>query len=212
MGLRRSRMALRILGHGTFVNESKKLKNQHTRKLSLYKFSFYVTFRKNRFVYKISMRNLHIFVLFSKPPPISYKRRELRFDFLHSFFIRRPSTHRFLQRSLSLSQSEVNWLNLVFKMLKLWLLLLPMLAVSAFPSRKHDPPLPAPSDSNFNQASHGTLLADPDLNVLTSDVDDPWITQEGNDLIVMKSGQIEVLLKDGSLKFGICNDGKIEGT
>ena len=82
-----------------------------------------------------------------------------------------------------------------------------MLAVSAFPSRKHDPPLPAPSEPN--QASSGTLLADPDLdvNVLATDIDDSWIKQEGKDLVITGSGTIEVLLKDGSLKLGICNDG-----
>ena len=80
-----------------------------------------------------------------------------------------------------------------------------MLAVSAFPPRKHGPPLPTPSESS--QVSSGTLLADPDLNVLASDVDDSWIKQEGNDLIITGSGPIEVLLKDGSLQLGICKDG-----
>ena len=73
----------------------KKLWTQTKIKLALCKF-----LKKDLFT-KISLRNLHISMQSSKQPRISYKRRELRFDFLHSFFLRRPSTHRSLQRFLS---------------------------------------------------------------------------------------------------------------
>ena len=88
-------------------------------------------------------------------------------------------------------------------MLKLGLLVLFLFhAVTTHPPEDRNSTFLA-APPNFN----GKSLADSGTinnnDVLASD-DDPWIVQEGSDLIIKKPGPIEVSLEGSSLEFEFC--------